>query len=81
MKTSLVASIRKHFVNLQDPWTNRRRFHHFMDIVVIANCAVIADCDNLQEIGPLRSKALGLVATIFGVASRHSLARHARTGV
>lgn len=50
MKTSQVVSIKKHFANLQDPRKDRRRVHRLMDIVAIALCGVIADCDNWQEI-------------------------------
>jgi predicted transposase YbfD/YdcC len=50
MKTSQVVSIKQYFANLQDPRKSRRRVHRLMDIVVIAICGVIADCDNWQEI-------------------------------
>jgi hypothetical protein len=44
-------SIHRHFAKLQDPRRVRRRCRHrFVGIIVIAICAVIANCDDWQEI-------------------------------
>ncbi len=44
-------SIHRHFATLQDPRRVRRRCRHrFLDIIIIAICAVIANCDDWQEI-------------------------------
>jgi predicted transposase YbfD/YdcC len=45
-----VLSIRKHFASLRDPRVRRRRHHRLLDIIVIALCGVIADCDTWQDI-------------------------------
>jgi predicted transposase YbfD/YdcC len=44
------VAIRRHFVTLKDPRVRRRTQHRLMDIVVIAICGVIADCDSWREI-------------------------------
>ena len=46
--TSAVA-IKKHFAQLRDPRVRRRRRHRLLDIVVIAICGVIGDCDTWQD--------------------------------
>lgn len=49
MATSAV-SIKRHFAGLRDPRVRRRRRHRLLDIIVIAICGVIADCDDWQDI-------------------------------
>ena len=44
------VAIRQHFVTLKDPRVRRRTQHRLMDIIVIAICGVIADCDSWREI-------------------------------
>ena len=51
MDASPVLTIRKHFGKVQDPRMNRRRRHRLLDIIVMAICAVIADCDTWEDIG------------------------------
>jgi len=51
MVDSSAASIKKHFRKLKDPRVRRRRRHLLMDIIVMAICAVICDCDNWEDIG------------------------------
>jgi predicted transposase YbfD/YdcC len=43
-------SIHRHFARLKDPRRRRRCHHRLIDIIVIAVCAVIANCDDWQEI-------------------------------
>jgi predicted transposase YbfD/YdcC len=43
-------SIQRHFATLKDPRRRRRCQHRLLDIIVIAICAVIANCDDWQEI-------------------------------
>ncbi len=43
-------SIRRHFASLKDPRRKHRRRHHLLDIIVIALCGVIANCNDFQEI-------------------------------
>src|SRR4051812_17413395 len=45
-----VASIKKYFRKLKDPRVVGRSRHLLIDIIVIAICAVIADCDDWKEI-------------------------------
>ena len=50
------ASIKKHFRGLKDPRLRRRRRHELLDIIVIAICAVIGDCDTWEDIGVFAKK-------------------------
>jgi len=43
-------TIKKYFRKLKDPRINRRKKHLLLDIVVISICAVIAGCDDWQQI-------------------------------
>jgi predicted transposase YbfD/YdcC len=43
-------SIHRHFAKLHDTRVRRRCRHRFLDIIVVAICAVIANCDDWQEI-------------------------------
>src|SRR5271170_434400 len=45
-----VASITKHFACLKDPRVRKRTKHRLIDIVAIALCGVIANCDTWAEI-------------------------------
>jgi len=45
-----VISIKKHFACLKDPRVRRRTRHRLIDIVAIALCGVIANCDTWAEI-------------------------------
>ena len=48
--TTRVGSIKKHFRSLPDPRVVGRTKHLLIDVVVIAICAVIADCDDWSDI-------------------------------
>jgi len=48
--TTQVGSIKRHFRKLRDPRVVGRSRHLLIDIVFIAICAVIGECDNWQEI-------------------------------
>jgi hypothetical protein len=45
-----LGSLRKHFRGLQDPRVVGRTRHRFIDIIAIAICAVIAECDDWGDI-------------------------------
>lgn len=47
---SRVGSIKKYFVALKDPRVRKRTEHRLIDIVAIALCGVIANCDGWAEI-------------------------------
>jgi predicted transposase YbfD/YdcC len=44
------VAIRRHFTSLKDPRVRGRTQHRLIDLIVIAICGVIADCDNWREI-------------------------------
>ena len=50
MATSGVGSIKRHFRKLRDPRVRGRTRHLLLDIIVMALCAVIADCDGWRDI-------------------------------
>jgi predicted transposase YbfD/YdcC len=54
--TTHVGSIKKHFRHLPDPRVVRRTRHLLIDIVVMAICAVIADCDDWSDIAQFVQK-------------------------
>jgi len=56
MATPNVVSIKKHFAPLQDPRIRGRKRHRLLDIIVIALCGVIADCDTWQDIAIFAQK-------------------------
>lgn len=47
---SHVGSIKKHFISLKDPRVRGRTGHRLIDIVAIALCGVIANCDGWTDI-------------------------------
>lgn len=56
--TSQPASIKKHFRTLQDPRVVGRTRHLLVDIVVMAICAVIGNCDDWPDIALFAQKRL-----------------------
>ena len=56
--TTAVGSIKKYFRRLKDPRVVRRSGHLLVDIVVLAICGVIADCDDWPEIVLFAKKRL-----------------------
>jgi predicted transposase YbfD/YdcC len=54
--TTHVGSIKKHFRRLPDPRVGGRTRHLLTDIVVMAICAVIADCDDWSDIAQFAQK-------------------------
>jgi predicted transposase YbfD/YdcC len=56
MATSSVGSIKKHFRKLWDSRVRGRTRHLLADIIVIAICGVIADCDSWREIALFAQK-------------------------
>jgi predicted transposase YbfD/YdcC len=48
--TTHVGSIKRHFRGLKDPRVVRRSVHRLMDIIVLAICGVIANCDDWPDI-------------------------------
>lgn len=51
-----VGSIKKHFRRLPDPRVVGRTRHLLIDVVVMAICAVIADCDDWSDIAQFAKK-------------------------
>jgi hypothetical protein len=56
MATTSVGSIKKHFRKLWDSRVRGRTQHLLADIIVIAICGVIADCDSWREIALFAQK-------------------------
>jgi predicted transposase YbfD/YdcC len=56
--TTAVGSIKKYFRRLKDPRVVGRSHHLLVDIVVLAICGVIADCDDWHEIVLFAQKRL-----------------------
>jgi hypothetical protein len=54
--TTHVGSMKKHFRRLPDPRVVGRTRHLLIDLVVIAICAVIADCDDWSDIAQFAQK-------------------------
>jgi predicted transposase YbfD/YdcC len=79
MAVSSPASIKRHFGKLKDPRIRRRRRHGLLDIIVMAICAVIGDCDNWEDIGVFASKRQDwfrrFLALPNGVPSHDTFAR------
>jgi DDE_Tnp_1-associated len=48
--TTRVGLIKKHFRSLGDPRVKGRTRHHLSDIIVMALCAIIANCDDWHDI-------------------------------
>jgi len=51
-----VGSIKKHFAKLRDPRVRGRTQHRLMDIIVMAICAVIGNCDDWPDIALFAQK-------------------------
>jgi predicted transposase YbfD/YdcC len=51
MDASPAITIKRHFGKIRDPRLSRRRRHLLPNIIVMAICAVIADCDTWEDIG------------------------------
>jgi predicted transposase YbfD/YdcC len=56
MATSSVGSIKRHFRKLWDSRVRGRTRHLLVDIIVMAICGVIADCDSWREIALFAQK-------------------------
>src|SRR5438093_9162995 len=54
--TTHVGSLKKHFRHLPDPRVVGRTRHLLIDIVVMAICAVIGDCDDWSDIAQFAQK-------------------------
>jgi predicted transposase YbfD/YdcC len=63
------ASIKKHFRKLKDPRLHRRRRHLLLDIIVIAICAVISDCDTWEDIGLFAKKRADWLRRFLGLSN------------
>ena len=83
--TTRVGSIKKHFRRLKDPRVVGRTRHRLSDIIVLAICGVIANCDDWPDIalfaetrldsGPKSSVNVGLIEGGSGVNAIAQAAR------
>lgn len=73
------VAIQRHFAKLKDPRMRRRRRHELLDIIVMAICAVISDCDTWEDIGVFVKKRQawfqGFLTLANGVPSPDTFAR------
>jgi predicted transposase YbfD/YdcC len=74
MATTNAVSIRKHFAALRDPRMRRRRRHRLLDIIFIAICGVIGDCDSWQDIAVFADKRAAWFRRFLGL--RHGIPSH-----
>src|SRR6516162_7150225 len=58
MAATTVGSMKKYFRRLKDPRVVGRSRHLLVDIIVLAICGVIADCDDWHEIVLFAQKRL-----------------------
>lgn len=77
--TTTVGSIKTYFRRLKDPRVVGRSRHVLVDIIVMAICGVIADCDDWPEIVLFAQKRLAWFKRFLklphGVPSQHTFAR------
>ncbi len=57
--TTRVGPIKKHFRSLRDPRVVGRTRHRLLDLIVMALCAVIANCDDWPDIALFARQRLG----------------------
>jgi predicted transposase YbfD/YdcC len=67
--TTRVGSIKKHFRPLQDPRVVGRTEHRLIDIVVMALCGVIGNCDDWSDIVLFAQKRLSWFKRFLPLAS------------
>ena len=74
-----VASLRDHFASLNDPRVERTKYHHLLDMLTIAVCAVICGADSWVEIEEFGNAKLTWVRTFLdlpnGVPSHDTFGR------
>ena len=58
-------SVGRHFRTLKDPRRKHRQRHRFLSIVVIALCAVIANCDDWQKVAVFAQERREWLATFL----------------
>ena len=46
----MTASIEEHFGSMRDPRIERTKLHKLIDILVIAICGVICNCDSWEDV-------------------------------
>lgn len=77
--TTSVGSIKAYFRRLKDPRVVRRSHHLLVDIIVLAICGVIADCDDWPEIVLFAQKRLAwfrrFLKLPYGVPSHDTFER------
>src|SRR5262245_5804515 len=65
MTASSPLSIAHHFARLEDPRAPRTRRHKLSDLLVIALCATLADCDSWYEVEDFGRDKAGWLATFL----------------
>src|SRR5258705_3458191 len=79
MAATSVVSIKKHFTKLRDLRVRGRTRHRLVDIVVMAVCGVIGNCDDWRDIAVFASKREAwfrrFLALDNGIPSHHTFKR------
>ena len=76
--TPSVASIKKHFRRLHDPRVVAARKHLLIDLLVMAICGVIANCDDWPDIALFAQQRENLVPPLPRLPGGMPCARHLR---
>ena len=75
------SSIKKHFRVLKDPRVVGRTRHLLLDVIVMAICGVIGNCDDWSRHRAVRPAARKVVPDLLEAARRGAVPRHLRARV
>ena len=81
MEKQPVASIAKHFAGLPDPRTGNAKVHIFLDILIIAICAVICGADGWSDVELFGKNKKAWLKTFLELHARHALSACQRAAV
>ena len=79
MDSSTVALLTDRFASLQDPRTGRAKRHEFMDVIVIAICAVICGYDSWVDVEMFGKAKKDWLEPPARTPQRYSVSRHLRS--
>ena len=76
MEKEAIGNISKHFGELQDPRTGNAKAHIFLEILIIAICAVICGADGWGNVGLFGKNKKEWLKNVFKINEGHSLSRY-----